>query len=127
VTKHEAYNGIYDTHPDCGIYRVFFAFSDKQFAEGMENCGYKNISEVVSIGIGLYGSHDAIKSFLGEYENRAKKVAAECDPQKVYDYEYENHECDYVCSDREAIELVVDIFGKDRTRLIKRRNARVDL
>jgi hypothetical protein len=93
----------------------------------MEKYGYKEKSEIISAGAGLFGSAEGLRSFLGEYENRAKRVYEECDPQKVYDYEYDNHECDYVCSDAEAIELVVDIFGKDRVALIKRRNARVEV
>jgi hypothetical protein len=127
MTQHEAYNGIYDTHPDCDAHRVFFAFSLEQIVEGMERCGYKDKSEIRHAGSGIYGSPEALRSFLGEYERRANQVAAECDPQKVYDYEYANHECDYVLSDTEAIELVVDVFGKDRARLIKRRNAREEV
>jgi hypothetical protein len=42
-------------------------------------------------------------------------------------YEYENYECDYVGNDEEAIKLVLDIFGRDRARLIKRRNARTEV
>jgi hypothetical protein len=127
VTKQDAYNGIYDTHPSCEDHRVFFAFSNQQIINGMEECGYKDESAIRHAGSGLYGSPEALRSFLGEYEDRAKRVAEECDPQKVYDYEYENYECGYVGSDEEAIELVVDIFGKDRARLIKRRNARVEV
>jgi hypothetical protein len=127
MTRHEAYNGIYDTDPDCDAYRVFFAFSVKQIVEGMERCRYKDKSEIRHAGSGIYGSPEALRSFLGEYDRRANQVAAECDPQKVYDYEYGNHECDYVGSDAEAIELVVDVFGIDRARLIQRRHARVEV
>jgi hypothetical protein len=127
VTKSEAYNGIYDTHPDCLAYRVFFAFSDKQIIEGMAKCGYKDTSEIKSAGSGLFGSTEGLRSFIEEYEARANRVAEECDPQKVYDYEYANHECGYVGSDAEAIEMIVDLFGRDRALTVQRRNACIAL
>jgi hypothetical protein len=127
MTRHEAYNGLHDTDPDCDAHRVFFSFDGNQLIKCMAECGYKEKSEIRHAGLGLYGSPEALRSFLGEYEHRTDRVAAECDPQKVYDYEYDNYECGYVGSDTEAIELVVDIFGKDRARLIERRNARKEV
>jgi len=127
MTRSEAYNGIYDTDPDTKAYRVFFAFSNEQLKQGMADCGYKEYKELCYAENGLFGSREAIISFLGVYGEKAKRVAAECDPQKVYDYEFNNYECDYTGTDREAILQVVQIFGKDRVRLVKRQYARVSI
>lgn len=44
-----------------------------------------------------------------------------CDPQEVYYHEYNNHECCYSCvGDAEAIGVVIDIWGKDVARGLKR-------
>jgi len=101
--------------------------SDEQLKQGMAECGYKEYSELVYAENGLYGSREALDSFLGEYEERAKRVEAECDPQKVYEYEFWNHECDYTGTDREAILLVVELFGKDRARSVERKRAVVSI
>lgn len=127
MTQSEAYNGIYDTHPDAAAHRVFFAFSNEQLEEGMKECGYKEYSEIRHGGSGVYGSPEALRSFLAEYDNRAQRVAEECDPQKVYDYEFSNHECELVYSDEDAIEIVMDIFGQERARQVKRRYALVEV
>ena len=132
MTRHEAYNGIYDdnTMPNADAHHVFFAFNKKQLEEGMVKFGYKDISEIVSTGIpglGLYGSPECVKSFLDEYEAMENKVRNECDPQKVYDYEFDNHECGYTGSDEEAIQVVVSYFGKEKARQVERRNARVEV
>ena len=43
------------------------------------------------------------------------------DPQDVYNYEFGNHVCSYTCNDEEAIKIVVDYFGKERAKNVKRR------
>jgi hypothetical protein len=44
-----------------------------------------------------------------------------CDPQEVYYQEYNNHECCYSCvGDAEAIGVVLDIWGEDIARSLKR-------
>ena len=129
MTKHEAYNGIYDNDglPDTNTHRVFFAFNDEQFREGMEKFGYQNQSEIVSPGIGLYGPPECVKSFMDEYGKMEDRVRNECDPQKVYEYEFTNHECEYLADDREAIQIVVSIFGNEKARLVQRRYAWVEI
>jgi len=127
MTQTEAYNGIYDTHPDIAEHRVFFAFSNEQLKKGMNENGYKDFSEIKSAGRGVFGSSEALRSFFGEYKKRAERVAAECDPQKVYDYEYANHECGYVCNDAEAIKIIVGIFGEERAMLVERKNVLISI
>jgi hypothetical protein len=128
MTKSEAYKGIYDEDPDCKVHGVFFAFSNEQLERGMKECGYKEYSEIVHAGSGLYGSKQAIDSFLGVYDARAKRVAEICDPQTVYDYEFANYECDIDWNgDENAITLIIEIFGKERAKTVKRRRVVVDI
>jgi hypothetical protein len=129
ITKSEAYNGIYDTAPDADAYRVFFAFSEKQLDEGIKKHGYTNHSELRSAGqgTGAYGSPEALKAFFDEYYRRSVRVANECDPQKVYDYEYFNHECCLTYNDEDAIKIVVSYFGKERVKLVNRKHALVSM
>ena len=48
-------------------------------------------------------------------------VKEECDPQEVYFYEYNNHECQYAFDgDYEVYKLVSDIFGEYIASKIKR-------
>lgn len=129
MTRSEAYNGIYDIEPDADAHRVFFAFSNDQLNEGMKKCGYNDYSEIRSAGsgTGAYGSTESLQSFFEEYDNRSNRVAKECDPQKVYDYEFVNYECGYTGTDAEAIKLVVSYFGKDRARLVTRKCVSVSI
>jgi hypothetical protein len=127
MTRTEAYNGIYDTDPSAEAHRVFFAFSNEQIDNGMKECGYKEYSEIVHAGHGLYGSREGLRSFLAEYDNRAERVAKECDPQKVYEYEFGNYECDYTGTDEEAIKIVVSLFGKDKARLVERKRSCISI
>jgi len=92
------------------------AFSNEAISKGMEKFGYKDKSKLVSPGIGLYGPPECVKAFMDEYEAMENKVRNECDPQKVYDYEFDNHECGYTGSDEEAIQVIVSYFGKAKAR-----------
>jgi hypothetical protein len=132
MTRSEAYNGIFDddTIPNADAHRVFFVFIKKQLTEGMEKFGYKDTSEIVSTGLpglGLYGAPECVKSFMDEYEAMEDRVRNECDPQKVYEYEFSNHECGYTGSDEEAIQIVVSYFGKEKARQVRRQNALVEV
>jgi len=73
---------------------------------------------------GLYGTNEGITAFLEAYENRDKAIPQECDPQEVYFYEYNNHECMLAWDgDLEAIRLVIDYFGEETARKIVRYEA----
>lgn len=104
----------------------FFAFSNEQMKEGREKMGLVDI-KIYSAGMGLYGTREGIKNFMGFYDQQSKRIGEECDPQKVYDYESDNHECSYTCDDHEAIELVVSYFGKERAKTVKRKYACIDI
>lgn len=123
------YRQIREEHPDADECGVFFAFSDKQFEEGRQHLidlgkmkeGDK-LTYVENIN-GLFGTRDGVKQFLDFYNNRAGDVTKECDPQEVYFYEYNNHECMMAYNgDRDAIEIVIDNWGADVAKGIKRFN-----
>lgn len=126
------YREIQDEHPDADKYAVFFAFSKEQFEEGynglVEKGFIKNGDKVLQSAGGMFGTKEGINAFLGYYEERDKKIPLECDPQEVYFYEYNNHESMLAWDgDLEAIKLVIDYWGADVARKIKRYNANMSV
>lgn len=100
----------------------FFAFSNDQLKEGIAKHNLEG-KKLCSAGAGLFGTREGIKKLLDDYEQIDKNIAAECDPQEVYDYEFDNHECSYTCEDSEAFAIVERIFGKERAGGVKRKFA----
>jgi hypothetical protein len=105
----------------------FFAFSKSQLEDGIREKGLEG-KKLYSAGSGLYGTDEGIKSYIErrvkQIEDINSEIAGKCSPQEVYDYEFANHECGYVCDDEEAIKIVVGIFGADRAgNEVKRRHA----
>lgn len=122
------YREIKDIQPDCSKFGVFFAFSREQFDEGYKgliNHGHiKDGDKVLRGPAGLFGTKKGIENFIGFYETRDKAIPIECDPQEVYFYEYNNHESMIAWDgDLEAIKIIIDIWGADVARQIKRYNA----
>lgn len=121
------YHELNAMHPKEDDYAVFYAFSKKQYAEGIEkliagNCIKRGEEgRIVSFGGGGYGTREGIDGFLGFYKQKIKTIAAECDPYEVYCYEYNNHES-FISWDGDmgAIQIVIDYWGVDVARTIKR-------
>ena len=105
-------------------YGVFFAFGEKQFEEGRQQLiakGYlKEGEKVLSAGLGLYGTQEGIDRYMAFYEVREKKIAKECNPQEVYFYEWNNHECMISGEDDDALKVVIGYFGKEEAHKIVR-------
>lgn len=123
----ERYRELSDMHPEYHK-GFFFAFSKKQVEEGkealMKNGTWKEGQEIVHYGFGMFATPEGIKYVEEFYENRYKMMREECDPQEVYDYEYENHESFISLEgDRDAMELCISIFGEEIASKIKRRRA----
>ena len=122
------YREIQDEHPDADKCGVFFAFSNEQFGEGyrrLVDLGHiKDGDKVLRGPAGAFGTKAGFDKFFGFYDEREKKVKDECDPQEVYFYEYNNHECMIAWDgDLEAIKIIIDIWGAGVARNIKRYNA----
>lgn len=104
----------------------FYAFSNSQMKEGIENTGIEG-KKIYSGGNGLYGTKEGIKELFGYYDNQRTRIKEECDPQQVYNYEYDNHECGWLHDDTEAIKIIVLYFGEERAKEVKRRNGYADI
>lgn len=89
---HEVSNQQYDFTGKAG----FFAFSQKQYEEGRDRLLASGIiqsaDELCSWGYGFIATESCYDEFIAFGENRDKVIAAECDAQEVYFYEYNNHE-----------------------------------
>ena len=113
------------SHVDVKKFDVFFAFSNEQFAEGLKSIRpLADGEKLVRIGGGGFGTKDGAKRLFEFYESIDEKIKSECDPQEVYVYEYNNHEC---CiswgGDTDVIKLILALWGEDVARSIKRCNA----
>ena len=98
---------------DVKKYDCFFAFGNESFARGMKGIRPLNDGEkIYSFGAGGYGTKDGIERLFKFYEDMEARIKNECDPQEVYCYEYNNHECCIAFDgDIEAIRLVAGIWG----------------
>ena len=107
---------------------MFYAFSKEQFEQGKEkitkNGWLSQDEKVVTIGAGGFTSHRGYKQLIKDVSNHYSAIRKECDPQDVYDYEHDNHECKIsMDGDIEAIRIVATIYGDEIARTVKRRNA----
>ena len=107
---------------------IFFAFSNEQFEEGyaelVRNGKLKDGEKVVRTIGGGFAVKGATERLLAYYDGIEAKIKAECDPQEVYWYEYNNHECCIAYDgDLDAIRMVIDIFGRDAAEKVKRMRA----
>lgn len=97
----------------------FFAFSEKQFEEGIKRC---NDKKVYSAGHGMFGTMEGLDKYFEFCNNKEKIIRESCNPQEVYYWEYNNHECmfDPYEGDAEPMRLIIDIWGKDIAHKIHR-------
>ena len=114
--KEETYN------VNLANYDCFFAFSREQLEEGLKRIG-KTKDQIYKYGNGLFGTHDGFTRYMNYLKQADERIKNECDPQEIYFYEFNNHECmiDYA-GDTSAIELVIDLFGIDVLPTITRYN-----
>ena len=122
----KCYIELMNEHPDTDKYGIFWAFSDKQYEEGkarMKRLGfYHDGQKIISFGSGGFGtSEELIDKFFDFYKERNKKAVKECDPQEVYIYEYNNHECMLGWDgDEPAYKIIVDMYGEEIAKGITR-------
>jgi hypothetical protein len=99
----------------------FFAYSEQQFKEGVAKAGIEGKKIFQGIA-GLYGTKEGIKELMDYYTNQSKEIGEKCDPQFVYDFEYNNHECGYTNCDQEPWLIVKSYFTKKQCDSIKRKS-----
>lgn len=107
---------------DCYKYDCFFAFGNKQFEENSKRIRpLREGEKYVSAGCGLYGTRDGLDKFFAALDAIDEKIKQECDPQEVYFYEYNNHECQLSWDgDFEPIRIVKRIWGDETAAKIAR-------
>ena len=112
-----------EQHPKAEDYGVFFAFNTEQFEQGKQRLikhGYiKEDDKLCEGGGGLYGTREEIKRFYSFYNERTELIRKECNPQEVYFFEWNNHECMF-SNDDSAFRLIRDTFGYEVAHTIKR-------
>jgi hypothetical protein len=99
----------------------FFAFNIQQYNDGVAQLQGKEIYSGEHICKGLFGTMEGVRNFLNFHNDIKNQIREQCTPQEVYDYEYENHECGYLCDDTEALRIVVYYFSMVHALTIKRR------
>jgi hypothetical protein len=127
VMETKTYREILDEEIDCYKHNCFFAFDSKQAAEGMKKAGISEGEKLYSTGSGLHGTKEGLKRYFTAIKEKEARIAKECNPREVYDYEFANHECGYTCDDREAIIIVVHYFGKEAAKKIERRFGHINI
>lgn len=108
------------------LFECFFAFSNDQFKEGIaaNNLDGKKILRAAG---GLFGTQEGIQKLYDDYDAIHSEISQKCDPQEVYDYEFDNHECSYTNDDTEAIKIAASYFTDEQAKTIKRRHAYVKI
>lgn len=93
---------------------IFYAFSDKQFEEGMKQCGYTQADidsgRIVKDGIGGFGTREAFDRRNKFYNEVYERIKNECTPEEIFEAEFSNHECGYTGEWTEALEVVREYF-----------------
>ena len=83
----------------------------------------KEGEKIISFGGGGFATPKGFKMMMEYYDNVDKRIAAECDPQEVYWYEYNNHECPInMEGDTEPMKIILRIYGEEIARKIVRKN-----
>lgn len=114
------YIEIKNTEPK--MHECFFAFNPTQFEQGRKRANIPAGKKIYRAEGGLFGTKEGLDRYYKELDKIIGRIPKECDPQDVYDYEFDNHECGYTRDDMPAIKLVVAYFGEERARTVKRRS-----
>jgi len=119
----ERYQQLRDEQFDFEKHGMFFAFSQEQFDnqyDALVKKGYLSKDVKLSRGFaGSVGPKEGFEAFNRFADDQDARIAKECDPQEVYIYEWNNHECMFG-NEESAYAIVEDIFGKERASKIKR-------
>lgn len=101
----------------------FFAFGQEQFTAN-------KIGEepFVSMGMGLYCSKTNAKTLSEAFhkfaDEKNAQIKNECNPQEVFDYEYDNHECDYTNDVENPCMYIIELYGIDTLKKMSKANNR---
>lgn len=115
----------WEEQPDLTAMEVFFAFSNEQFNEGVKSLTKRGFitdkSEIKRGPAGSFGTLESLTKMMDWYDEQDKKVKAECDPQEVYFWEFNNHETPYGWDgDIEIMKIIVTTWDYDTAVGLKR-------
>ena len=105
---------------------IFFAFTDKQYDEGYQDLIDRGIisreDKIYRLPIsGGFGTKAGYEQMMNYYSSCTEKIRKECDPQEVYFYQWNNHECMIAYDgDLDAIRYIYNIWGEKVARNIVR-------
>lgn len=118
------YHELITQQPKSEEYGVFFAFDKEQLEQGRQSLirrGFmKEGDKICFTDMGMYGTKEEIKRYFAFYDERDRIIKEECDPQEVYFYEWNNHECMISGDDDEALKGIIRIFGAEVAHKIYR-------
>lgn len=111
--------------PDLDELGIFFAFSKEQYARGVEGLKKRGFiqeeSELRQGTAGAIGSAQSLSKMYEAYREIDRKIVAECDPQEVYFWEFNNHETPYGWDgDLEIMKIIVGLWGFETAVGLKR-------
>lgn len=106
-------------------FNIFCAFSNEQYEQGLKSIRpLKDGEKVLRFGSGMFGTREGIDAYFAFIEESHRRIKEECDPQEVYCYEFNNYESMIAYDgDLNAIRLVIDIWGKEAAKNVKRKCA----
>lgn len=101
---------------------IFIAFTKEDLEDKAEQRGL-DLQEVFHFRYGICGTEKGYKQYLDDMKAIRKSIAAECNPQEVYYYEWNNHECHInLEGDLEPANIIRRIWGKETLAKINRIN-----
>ena len=81
----------------------------------------KEGEKIIRFANGGYATPKGWEMMKAFWKSIDERIRTECDPQEVYYYEYNNHEsCINYEGDTDAIQIIINIYGPDVARQIKR-------
>jgi hypothetical protein len=89
----DRYVELRGTQPNLSELGIFCAFTKEQYERGLASIEKREGKKVLCGPSGLFGYEESFDKLCDFYQTIDEKVKAECDPQEVYFYEYNNHEC----------------------------------
>ena len=106
--------------------KIFFAFGDEQIKKGLKKLNKKhgtNLHEkdlCCSFGQ-MIGTAEDIGEYVKRFNEKYDKVPEMFTPQQVYNTEFFYHKCGCKANDEEAIEIVIELFGREKASEVKRK------
>ena len=136
VTLNWEHDGMLDIHDDQTLNTYQSIRNEQYHHEHPETCWefsdikrviaklkplLKEGEKIIQFANGGFATPKGLEMMKAYWQSIDERIRKECDPQEVYYYEYNNHEsCINMEGDTDAIQIILDIYGADVARSIKR-------